>query len=234
MWNQDTVLPFAVFTLGAANREYARMEADQPDNHRGSRVSGLVAAAALLAVAVGGYLYYQNGRGPDPSSEVQQTPPSPTPSTQGTTASSPADGAAKPSSQQVTAAASAPTEPAPNQGSSQAPAASADNKPAVAPEQDQADGRAAQINSDTSTKPAASAPENAQSKPTSLPTNDIAYVQKSRANIRSEPSVRGKLVGQAAKGTKLNVVSRAGRWVQVESGETKGWINGNLLGSHSP
>jgi cytoskeletal protein RodZ len=232
MWNQDTVLPFAVFTLGAANREYARMEADQPDNHRGSRVSGLVAAAALLAVAVGGYLYYQNGRGPDASSELQQTPPSPAPSTQGTTAS-PADGAAKPSSQQVTAAASAPTEPAPNQGS-QAPAASADNKPAVAPQQDQADGRAAQINSDTSTKPAAGAPENAQSKPTSLPTNDIAYVQKSRANIRSEPSVRGKLVGQAAKGTKLNVVSRAGRWVQVESGETKGWINGNLLGSHSP
>jgi hypothetical protein len=210
------------------------METDQPDSPRGSRVSGLVAAAALLAVAVGGYLYYQTSSRPEVSSELQQKPPSPAPSTELTTApSGPADVAAKPSSQQAASDANAPPQPPSNQGSP-TPSPPADNKPAAPPQQDQADASAARTNSDTSTKPAAGAPENAQSKPTSLPTDDIAYVQAARANIRSGPSVRGQVVGKVSKGTKLNVLSRAGKWVQVESGETKGWISGNLLGGRSP
>jgi uncharacterized protein YgiM (DUF1202 family) len=59
-------------------------------------------------------------------------------------------------------------------------------------------------------------------------------VQRSRANIRSEPNARSKRVGQMARGTKLNVLGRSGKWVQVESGETKGWISGRLLGPASP
>jgi len=59
-------------------------------------------------------------------------------------------------------------------------------------------------------------------------------VQNADANIRSEPSLRGTRVGKAAKGTKVNVLSRTGKWVQVESGETKGWISGKLLGDRLP
>ena len=75
---------------------------------------------------------------------------------------------------------------------------------------------------------------NRQSQSASLPINDIAYVRKSNANIRSEPSLRGKRVGKAAKGTKLKVLNRTRNWVQVESGETIGWISGNLLGDRLP
>jgi uncharacterized protein YgiM (DUF1202 family) len=92
----------------------------------------------------------------------------------------------------------------------------------------------AATNSDTPTDPAAGAPQSGQSKSASLPTNDIAYVQRPRANIRSEASPRGPLVGRAYKGTKLSVVSRAGKWVQVESGETKGWVSARLIGPRLP
>jgi hypothetical protein len=85
----------------------------------------------------------------------------------------------------------------------------------------------------TSNSPAG-APQGGQSKSASLPTSDVAYVQRRRANIRSAASARGPLVGQAYKGTRLSVVSRAGKWVQVESGETKGWIIASLLGPRLP
>jgi len=84
------------------------------------------------------------------------------------------------------------------------------------------------------TEPVASVSQNSQSKPASLSANDIAYVQKRRANIRSEPRDSGPLAGRAYKGTKLSVVSRSGKWVQVESGETKGWVSAKLIGPRLP
>jgi hypothetical protein len=87
----------------------------------------------------------------------------------------------------------------------------------------------ARPNSDNPTDPAAG-----QTKAASLPTSNVAYVQRPRANIRSEANPRGPLVGRAYKGTKLSVVSRNGKWVQVESGETKGWVSANLLGPRLP
>src|SRR5882757_1844567 len=93
------------------------METEKPDGHRGSRVPGFVAAAAVLAVAVGGYLYYQSNGHPDVSSELQQKPASPAPSaTEGTTApASPGDTASNSSSQRTAAGATPPVEPGPNQ-----------------------------------------------------------------------------------------------------------------------
>jgi hypothetical protein len=209
------------------------METDRPEGHRGPRVPGLVAAAALLAAAAGGYLYFQGGTGPDVTSKLQQKPASPAPSTAGTTAPGTPAGAAANSSSQRVAAADAPPKPPANQGN-QTPAASTNNAPAVLPRQAQVDRPAAPASSGNPTAPAAAAPKNEQIKPASLPTNDIAYVQRSRANIRAEPSARGKRVGQLARGTKLNVLGRSGKWVQVESGESKGWISGRLLGPASP
>jgi hypothetical protein len=85
-----------------------------------------------------------------------------------------------------------------------------------------------------SAEPAADVPQSSQSKPASLSANDIAYVQKRHANIRSEPRERGPLAGRAYKGTRLSVVSRSGKWVQVESGETKGWVSAKLIGPRLP
>jgi hypothetical protein len=94
--------------------------------------------------------------------------------------------------------------------------------------------RAADAGAPASPELAADVPQNAQSKPASLSANDIAYVQKRHANIRSEPRERGSLAGRAYKGTKLSVVSRSGKWVQVESGETKGWVSAKLIGPRLP
>jgi hypothetical protein len=216
------------------------METDRPDGHRGSRVPGLVAVAALIAVAAGGYFYYQSGERPDVTSELQQKPASPAPGTAGTpTPAAPANSAAKPASQPAATAANAPTGNPPNQGS-QTPAPSANNAPAVPPRQAQTQVQAqaappaAPTSSGNAPAPAAAAPQSERTRPASLPTNDVTYVQRSRANIRSEPSARSKRVGQFAKGAKLNVLGRSGKWVQVESGETKGWISGRLLGPASP
>jgi hypothetical protein len=229
-WNEDTVLPFCSCYTGCGNSRERTMQTYLPKSRRGYHASGIVAVIALLTVAAGGYLYYRNAERAEVSSELQQTPVPRASDAEGTSAlASPADAASNPSSQRISAAANASTEPPPNQGSP-APAPATDN--AAPPSQ--AKGAPAPAKSKNATGAAAGIPENGQSKPTSLPTNDIAYVQKSDANIRSEPSLRGKRVGKASKGTKVNVLSRTGKWVQVESGETKGWISGNLLSDRLP
>jgi hypothetical protein len=94
------------------------METEQPDSHRLSRVSGLVALAGLLAALAGGYLYYQSDAPLEVSSELQQNPTLPAPSTEGTAAPGiQSDAVAKPSSQQAAADANAPTGNPPDQGS---------------------------------------------------------------------------------------------------------------------
>ena len=60
------------------------------------------------------------------------------------------------------------------------------------------------------------------------------FVQARRANIRSEPGRGGRVIGTATKGSKVKVVSRSGKWVEVETDAGEGWINGNLLGPQSP
>jgi uncharacterized protein YgiM (DUF1202 family) len=210
------------------------VETDIPERGRSYRAAGFIALAALLVIAAGGYLYYQNSAGVNVSAQSPQQPGSPSPGTEGTTApAGQPDGAAKPSSQQAASDPTGPTQPSSSERNP-TPAPSTDNAPAIAPQQNPPDGRIARADRNNATKPAAGAAQNEQSKPTSLPTNDTAYVQKARATIRSEPNVRGQVVGLVDKGTKLTVVSRAGKWVQVEADKTKGWISGNLIGPRLP
>jgi uncharacterized protein YgiM (DUF1202 family) len=216
------------------------METDPPNSRRGSPTLGFVAAGAVLAVAVGGIFYYQHSTRPDATAESQQTTPAPRPpdAKETTATANPPDAASNPNSQRNSVAVDPPTEPPPKQGSP-APAAVTENAPSAPPPQAQAQSTPAPASSvpaksDNAAEPAGRTQDTGQSKPTSLPTNDAVYVQKSDANIRSEPSLRGKRIGKVTKGTKLNVLSRNGKWVQVESGETKGWIAGSLLGAGSP
>ena len=77
-------------------------------------------------------------------------------------------------------------------------------------------------------------PESLTDQPASLPADEVAFVQKPRVNIRSEPSQRGRVVGSATKGQQFKVVRRVGTWTQVEGGGATGWIGGRLLGPQSP
>jgi|GEM_PF-3699059 len=64
---------------------------------------------------------------------------------------------------------------------------------------------------------------------TSLPSDEVLVVQRSRANIRTEPSRTGRVIGTAAKGSKVKVISRSRNWIEVEVGAGRGWISGSLL-----
>jgi hypothetical protein len=205
------------------------METDQPNSRRGPHGSVVVALIAVLAIAAGGYFYYRNAERADIGSGLQQTAAPPASDAERTTApASPADAASNQNPQRSSAAAAAPP---PNQVSP-APAAAADNAPPGPPTPQQAENAPVPSGNGSAAEP--STPQNRRTQSASLPIDDIAYVQKSSANIRSEPSLRGKRVGKAAKGTKVKVLSRAGKWVQVESGETTGWISGKLLGDQLP
>ena len=161
-------------------------------------------AVAALLAVGGGYFLYQHGIPSDVSSELAQNSASSAPGPESGTAPGNAAGATSNSPSQQLAANAGAPAPASQAGQAASPA------------------------------PAAGAQQNGQSKSASLPTTDIAYVQKRRANIRSEPSERGPLAGRAYKGTKLSVLNRSGKWVQVESGETKGWVSARLLGPRLP
>ena len=69
------------------------------------------------------------------------------------------------------------------------------------------------------------------SRASALPNDEVLVVQRSRANIRTEPSRKGRVIGTAAKGTQVKVISRSRNWIEVEVGGAKGWITGSLLGS---
>ncbi|RWK45424.1 MAG: SH3 domain-containing protein [Mesorhizobium sp.] len=50
------------------------------------------------------------------------------------------------------------------------------------------------------------------------------------ANIRSDPSMAGAVMGQVSAGTTLTVVEINGRWARVSKDEVPlGWINRSLM-----
>ena len=72
-------------------------------------------------------------------------------------------------------------------------------------------------------------------RPTALPGNEeVLFVQRARANIRSEPGRNGRVIGTAARGSQVRVIGRAKNWVEVETDAGKGWIGSSLLGPNAP
>src|SRR3954453_10603104 len=154
------------------------METEKLKRYLLSRTSGLVALAGVLVFAVGGYLTYQSSGPVELSSELPQEPVLPAPVSEATTASdSAAETPPAGGSQQAAAEPNAPAGIPSHQGS-RTPLTSIDRWRAGTQPRGQADGRAAPTNSYIATEPTAGFPENARSRPTSLPTNEIAYVQK--------------------------------------------------------
>ncbi len=55
------------------------------------------------------------------------------------------------------------------------------------------------------------------------------WVQSESVDLRSGKGAVYPTVGTAKKGTELTVVSRDGKWVQVQSGDVSGWVFENAL-----
>jgi uncharacterized protein YraI len=67
---------------------------------------------------------------------------------------------------------------------------------------------------------------------TSLPAlADSVWVQSDSVNILGGKGSIYPTLGTAKKGTELQVVSRDGKWVQVQSGGTTGWVYESALSS---
>ena len=71
-------------------------------------------------------------------------------------------------------------------------------------------------------------------EPAALPSSDDLFVQVGQANIRATANLRARVVTRAAKGDRLKVLGRSGKWVEVETQGRSGWINGKLLGPRAP
>jgi type IV secretory pathway VirB10-like protein len=127
----------------------------------------------------------------------------------------------------VPAPAPAPTPepPAPPQTQASAPAA-----PATPPSKPQ--------ESTANTTPAeparpAAGQQSMSQEPAALPSADTKVIQATRANIRSAPRRRARVVGTVAKGAQVKVRSHSGRWVQIETDGRTGWVNAKLLGARA-
>jgi len=54
-------------------------------------------------------------------------------------------------------------------------------------------------------------------------------VKVSKANVRSQPSLSGKVVGKVERGDTLEVLASSQKWVKVNGGGVEGWIYGKLV-----
>ena len=63
----------------------------------------------------------------------------------------------------------------------------------------------------------------------SLASAATVRVTASRANVRSEPSVTGSVIGTVAQGRTLTVVVTVADWIKVTDGSSTGWIHKSLV-----
>ena len=208
------------------------------EKSRRSRRGGVLLSLGIVALLVlGAAGYFFSAR--DAGKEASPAPKSQQAGRAGgeDVASRPVDNAGQPSASPTTPAPSAvpateapsapPVAPAPSSGTSRPPPTSQDS---AAPAQAPTDSAPVQ----SAVRPAPAPPSSMRDQPTSLPNDEIAFVQKQGVNIRSEPSVAGRIVGSASKGRQFKVIRRVGNWAQVEGDTGTGWISGRLLGPEKP
>jgi len=129
--------------------------------------------------------------------------------------------------------------PSPNTPERSSATPSGTSSPAVPPTlPDSSPPRPAPLPADTPPQLAPTVPEGdtAQRRPAvaAAQNRDVLFLQRAGVNIRSAPSLTSSVVGTAPKGTRFEVTNRDGRWVQVESGQVKGWINASFLAPDAP
>ncbi|HEY2034427.1 MAG TPA: SH3 domain-containing protein [Rhizomicrobium sp.] len=60
-------------------------------------------------------------------------------------------------------------------------------------------------------------------------SREVVYVHSKAVNVRSAPSVSGRIIEKAVRGTKFNVFSVKGRWTEVGEDKPVGWVLSTLL-----
>ncbi|MGA1791706.1 MAG: SH3 domain-containing protein [bacterium] len=63
---------------------------------------------------------------------------------------------------------------------------------------------------------------------------DIIYVQSLKAKIFSEPNFGSQLIGQAQRGTRLQVIEEGKGWYKVSSEAHLGWVSRLCVGENPP
>jgi hypothetical protein len=63
---------------------------------------------------------------------------------------------------------------------------------------------------------------------------DIYFVQSQKARVMSAPSFKGKIMGEAGKGTKLISSGREGSWIKVGFYQKEGYVSSLLLSKYPP
>jgi len=64
--------------------------------------------------------------------------------------------------------------------------------------------------------------------------DNTLYVQSAKAKLLESPSFKSKLLHNIKKGTKLQIVETAERWVKVKHNDQLGWISKLLLSPTPP
>lgn len=60
------------------------------------------------------------------------------------------------------------------------------------------------------------------------------YVQSTKAKVMSAPSFKASMLGEASRGTKLNVIAREGRWIKVNYYGKTGYVATLLVTPYPP
>lgn len=167
----------------------------------------LIGIVVLLLIGTGVYLYADRDSDITGNNEPKQTAENtPAPAAQPPTPSpsaQPPSGAQPPATPAPAAPERSAAQPAPNQIAQTPPPA----------------------------EPQPAQPQPMQQQSTNLPEDaNMMAVRVASANLRAAPSLRARVVVTTHKGDKMKVLSRSGKWVQVEADGRKGWINGKMLG----
>lgn len=59
-------------------------------------------------------------------------------------------------------------------------------------------------------------------------------VTASVLNVRRDPSTRRKPIGRLKRGTRVQILDRAGNWYKVKSGDLEGYVSGDYVVVHDP
>ena len=66
------------------------------------------------------------------------------------------------------------------------------------------------------------------------PGSGALYVHRGGSVIREQPKTSAHVLKKEPKGQQVQLVSRAGDWVQVRDGSVEGWMRASVVGASAP
>jgi hypothetical protein len=75
---------------------------------------------------------------------------------------------------------------------------------------------------------------NATVSSTAVPAPGVLYVHRGGSVIRALPKTSAHVLKKEPKGQQVQLVARAGDWVQVRDGSIEGWMRASVVGASAP